>query len=1018
MIGLSVKRPVAAASVYAALLALGVFSFRSIPLEDLPDVALPSLTVRASWPGASPEAMEAAVTAPLEAVAQQVRGVKKIISVSAATSRGSGSSASISVEFERDTRMEFARLELSERIASVMDEMPPFVVPTVSEFVPVEFRGSELPLLSFQLTGPHTSARLGEIAEEQVAPTIRAMVGVAEVTVAGAQEREVTVELDRDLLETLGILPGEVGQRIFELAQPRAPGSVELQGRRWAVSVRTRALEPAELEDIVVRSGPGGVIRVGDLGRVRDGTAEPTGYTRVNGHPAVTLTVDRRTGANEIRVAGAVRNRMEELVSGLPPGLELRLLRDRSERIAAQLGDLRLRAIASALVIFLVLVVFLRSIAAVSVIFLTIGFCVLIAVNLLFVAGLTLNLLTMAGLAWGFGLVVDNGIVVMENVDRHRGRGKPRALAAVDGARQVWLPVLAATATTAVVLVPFIFLQGDLRVYYLPLAYAVGFSILASLAVAFTFVPALSARLASRRRATAPAGTDPAYIRFYRAMLEWGMARPGSVLAICAACLYGSWYLFDENVYRGATWPEGGASGTSIVATVRFPRGAGLERTDELIRRFESRLQAEPGVERFESQVWPTFGRIVAFFPDALTYTSIPASVHQSLVSYGRLFSGVEVSVVGQGPAFMSGMGASSIPSSRAKILGYNYLTVQQIAEDLAESLRGIARVRNVNPNASGGSSRAREFEYYVRPDRERLAEYPVSVRDMLRYVGANARVSEAAARLRIGGEEVRYAVKTEGYRDFDLFDLQQMRVPTPDGEVALGNVADVGEREVLAQILRQDQQYERTVSWEVRGSRRLADMLRETILAQVELPPGYFLEEDTVSWTREEQIQVWQLVLVGLSLIYMVTAALFESLRAPLVVLCSIPFALIGVFLIFFYTDSVFDRTALVGTVMMGGIVVNNAILVVYHIGQLRKTLPARDAIVRGTLERVRPILMTTATTVMGLLPLVLFSPSQSANLWNSLALATMGGLLSSTFFVLLAIPVIYKAIAVPRTS
>jgi len=1028
VIDLAIRRPVATAAIYVALFALGAYSFRLIPVEDVPDTSFPQLIVTADWNGASPEALEAFVTAPLEAVIQQVSGVERIVSTSEADQRGGGSQARITVDFERETRMEFARLELSERISSIRDELPPGVRPTVSEYVPDEFAEETRRFVDYALTGPYTSARLGQIAEEEIEPAIRGISGVSAVTTSGAERREIAVELDRGKLEALGLRPEQVRARIFELSSPRAPGSVELDGKQLAIAVRTRALEVDDIGDMIVLARADAPVRVRDLGRVRDQTEELRQLWRINGEPTITIRVNRQSGTNAVKLAERVRTRMDALGATLPDGARLELQYDQSENIETQLTDLRLRAIAAAIVIFLVLMLFLRSLGAVLIVFATIGFSVLIAINLLYLGGFSLNLLTLAGLAWGFGLVVDNGIVVLENVERHRGMGKPPDRAASDGARQVVLPVLAATLTTAIVLVPFLFLQGELRVYYLPLSFAVGFSILASLFVAFTFVPALAARV--RRigpddpAAGAPAGgaeraapkREAFYIRGYRGFLRFSLGHPFLVAFACLACLYGSWRLFDTHVSRGGYWGGFGGEDTYIRIFISFPRGAGLDRTDELARSFEARLGSMPEIERYETQVMANYALIEAYFPDELELTSVPVAIKDQMVAYSYGFSGVDVRVYGFGPSFYGG--GSSPPNYRLKVLGFNYLTVRDIAEEIAGRLERFSRIRDVDPNASGYWRSDKEFEYFVEPRREALAAYDISVQDLLGYVTANIRGAPLTSRIRVGGEEVQYAVKVEGYRDFDFYDLGELRVPISNREeVRLARVADVGRREVLSSIRREDQQYERTVAWEFRGPRKLGDLVRDAVVDAMELPPGYKIDrEDTGRWTTEETTQMWLVLGASVLLIYMVTAALFESLMAPFVVLTTLPLALIGVFMIFFYTDATFTRTAFIGTIMMGGIVVNNAILVVYHIGELRHSMPTAEAILQGTLERVRPILMTTLTTIFGLLPLVLFASSQDENIWNALALATIGGLISSTIFVLLAIPVAYRYLVARR--
>ena len=1038
MIDLAIRRPIATAAIYIALVALGAWSFRLIPVELLPDVDYPRLTVTATWGGASPEALEAFVTAPLEAAAQQVRGVRKITSTSAADSRGTGSTAEIDVEFERDVRMDFARLDLAERISALREDLPPAVFAQVQPYVPREFSDEEQPFLSWQVRGPYTFGRLAQVAEEQIRPALAAVDGVASVTVRGQEERIVSVELDRDRLDAVGVRPADVEARIRELSTLRAPGSLVLQGRQVALSVRTRVDRVSELEELVVAQGTQGPIRLRDLGTVRETTAEPQMYYRIDGQPTISLIVSRESGTNAVRVADAVKDEMAALTDRLPPGMKVELDVDESEEIGKQLSDLRLRAFASAIVILLVLMLFLRSLEAVLVVFATIAFSILFAVNLLFLGGFSLNVLTLAGLAWGFGLIVDNGIVVLENVERHSHLTEDPREAARRGARQVALPIVAATATTAIVLVPFLFLQGELRIYYLPLGYAVGFSILASLFVAFTFVPTMASRihhwrgrvvgvrpeedvLGARGGARGATGSgipgEPFYIRGYRAALGFALDHPLIVLAVCAGALGGSWMLFDRHVTRGVRWASFWGQDTYINVTISFPRGAGLDRSDELARAFEEKIATLPEVERYETVVLPQFANIRITFPKELETTQVPVAIKEQMVAYSYQFSGPEVRVYGFGPSFYGGGGAP--PNYSLKVLGYNYLEVRAIAGDVADRLQRFSRIQDVDPNASGRwFERDKEFEFVLAVDREALAARDLTVEDLLGFVSANLPGDRPRFQvLRVGGEELPFEVKLSGFGDFDLLAMEGLRVPSGAGDVRLSDVARVERRDVLSRIVREDQQYQRTVAWEFRGPRKLGDLIRDAVVEATRLPPGYRIEtEEEWRWSEEEQAQVWLALGFAVLLIYMVTAALFESLAAPFVILLTLPLALIGVFLIFFYTDATFTRTAYIGTIMMAGIVVNNAILLVYHIGELRDRLPLRAAILQGTLERVRPILMTTFTTVFGLLPLVLFAQSQDENIWNSLALATIGGLISSTMFVLVAIPVAYRYVVARR--
>jgi HAE1 family hydrophobic/amphiphilic exporter-1 len=450
---------------------------------------------------------------------------------------------------------------------------------------------------------------------------------------------------------------------------------------------------------------------------------------------------------------------------------------------------------------------------------------------------------------------------------------------------------------------------------------------------------------------------------------------------------------------------------TFIRIIIRLPRGEELERTDELARYFEAKLLETPEVERFETRVYPQYGFMRVTFPEAVEETQIPVAIKEQMVAYSHLFGGAEVRVYGYGPSFYGGGG--SPPNYSIKILGYNYERVRLIAEDLKRRLERFSRVRDVDVNAGGRWWQGEKAsEIVLRPDRERLAMHDLTMRDVVYQVRAAVGGRTNQGNIRIGGEEVGFELKMEGYRDLDVLDLAETLIQSEDARVRLADVAVIEQRDVLNVILREDQQYQRTVRYEFRGPRRLGDRIRDAVIESTAIPDGYRIEgQQEWSWSDDEQKQIYMVLAVSLVLVFMVTAALFESVRQPIVVLLTVPMALIGVFLIFFYTDASFTREAYIGVIMMGGIVVNNAILLVDHINQLRRRdgFALMEAVIRGTLERVRPILMTSATTILGLLPLVLFSDFADANIWNALGYALIGGLLSSTLFVLTVTPALY---------
>ncbi len=1022
MIRLSTRRPVAVAMTYLAVALLGAAAWRNIPIELLPDTRLPRLSITASWPGASPETVEAFLTSPIEATVQQIRGVETV------TSTSSEANASISVQFNRETDMDFARLDLSERIATLEEDLPPGVGQVrVTPYVPPAFANqANQAFLTYTLTGPYTLEALRMFIDDILAPEISQIQGVALVRVRGGRERLVEVELDEHQITSFGLTPGAVMSRIADLDLVREAGRVLEGTGSYTVTIRNRASSVRDIREAVLQVGGRTVIRVEDVAHVRDTYEEARSYYRIDGRPAVGFTLVKEIGANTVRVAEEVKARMARLEAELPHGTRVILDSDESEEIKEKLTDLRYRALVSAVVIFLVLLVFLRSFRSAAVVFATIVFSILIALNLIYFGGLSLNLLTLMGLAMGFGLIVDNSIVVLENVFRRWQQGEQAMSAAQKGAQQVALPILAATATTLIVFVPFVYLQGELRIYYVPLAIVVGLTLLASLFVAFSFIPALSGRILAlggvskltwRVGDTDGNGADhagarpPIYVRFYSKLIRLTLSFPWLAVVVAAVCLGGSTYLFDRYVTRGRLWGGGGGQQTFVSITISLPRGSDLARTDELTRFFEERLAALPEVDRFVSNVDQTQGRIIVTFPEELEFTPIPPAIKEQMVAYSLGFSGADVFVRGFGPSFYGGGG--SAPNYAIQILGYNYEEVRAIAEDMGSRLERISRIREVDTNSSGRYSDDKAIEFVVEIDREGLSRYDMSAAQFIAGLKSLIQGQTDQSTVKLGGEEIRFSVKTRDARLVDLRRLRESILSTPTGSgIRVGDVVTINPRNILPRISRENQQYERTIAYEFRGPPKLGDLVRDAAVEATRLPPGYSIRErDIWRFGAEDQKQIYFVLAVSVLLIFMVTAALFESFSQPLCVLLTVPMALIGVFLLFFYVNATFTREAYIGVIMMGGIVVNNAILLVDHINQTRRQtgLPLREAILTGTLERVRPILMTSTTTIIGMLPLVLFSQSVDSNIWNALAYALIGGLLSSTLFVLTTTPALY---------
>ncbi|MGH7448062.1 MAG: efflux RND transporter permease subunit, partial [Longimicrobiales bacterium] len=877
MIRAFIRRPIAVSMVYLVVAALGFAAFRNVPIELVPDTTLPRLQVGAQWTGSSAEVIEAFLTAPLEAAIQQVRGVERITSTS---SERNG--AQINVEFARETDMDFARLELSERIASLEPDLPiGSSPPRVTMYIPDEFSDQQLSVLAYTVTGPYILEYLREYIDDHIVPDLYQVDGIGAIEVSGGRARMLEIELDERRIQSLGLTLQQVGTRVAQMELIREAGAVAAaDGLHYTLAIRQRAQSAAEIAALPLLTSGGRVVRVDDVARVYDTFEEARQHFRIDGNPAVGMEIYKQPRTNTVATADAARQRLDELSASLPPGMRILLERDQSLDIRRQLSDLRNRAAVAAFIVLLVLLLFLRSPRAAIIVFATVAFSILITINVIYFSGLTLNLLTLMGLAMGFGLVVDNAIVVLENIYRRRRGGETAELAAQRGAAEVVLPILAATCTTVVVLVPFVYLQGDLRVFYVPLAMVVGISLVASLFVAFTFIPSLGAKLlgsvaplpqtddASAATADAPvAGVDgrPALlpsmprtswiVRFYGSLIRGTLAWPWVTVAVVILSLGGSYYLFDKYVTTGRLWNIWGSQSSYLSINIRMQRGEELERVDEFARFFEDRLKTMPEVAKFTTRVNTQSAIIYVYFPEEYENTNIPLAIKEEMYQYSLGYGGADVRVYGYGPSFYGGGG--SPPNYSIKVLGYNYDRVREIAEGLGARLEGYTRIRDIDTNGAGNRFETEKAtELVLDIDRTQLAMHELTAADVVRQVSASVRGRTTNNTIRVGGEERLFSVKMDGYRTMDAAEMNELQIPTPTGQsVRLADVARLRERQVLNSVIRENQQYQRLVNYEFRGPQKLGDLTRDQVVASTSLPPGYTIEKTQAwSWSSEEK--------------------------------------------------------------------------------------------------------------------------------------------------------------------
>lgn len=990
-------RPVAVMMLYLIILVAGILSLARLPLELMPEVEFPRLSVQTNWPNTTPETVELHVTAPIEAVCCGLQGVRRVSSSSA-----EGQSV-INIDFRTGANMDFAALELSEKLALVRESLPFGVsLPEIVRYVPSEFATGAL--LTFYLYGDMSLSDVRRFATTTLRGQLLNIRGVADVQVIGGVDAVILIEMNPVSCQALNIDAGSLTAAINQLAGPPGLGILNHDERRYTVRLAHDLITPRDIENLEIRSGSQRSIRVVDIGRVIVTHENPQHLRRIDGKPAVVIDIQKEAGANSIKTANRIYAQREKMQAQLGR-LQLMTVQDQSEQIRHDLRVLASRAVFSLLVIFVVLHSFLHRIMPPLIILSTIFYAVLITGILLLFTDTSLNILTLAGLALGFGMTVDNSVVVLDNIYRHYEMGHSPREAAVFGCRQVFLAVLTSTLTTLAALGPLFYLSTEFRAYYFSFALAVGLSLLASLFVAFSFTPVLAATvlpIKSSRELRA------GYYHLPILFLRWCLRHKTFMLSVLFILLSSTCYLFIQFVPRGSIWHM--QRRDSIDVTISLPKEADMAVICAIAQEFERLCLADGFTERVTCEIFAEGALLQITFPDSLQDSGYPMILKERLMMKAAGIGGAAVGVYGYGEGFRSG-DREAMPSFSIKVLGYDYLRVKTLANAVGKRLAQFAQVHDIDTNSQGWLRQEHATEMALILKRENLNHQRITSFAALGQIQPYLRESLGRQIIELNDRDYQLQIKMQGA---DLLDLQQLRdlqVRNSVGQyVRLKEIADIGQRPTMQRIDRENQRYQRLVSFAYSGTLMRGQQLAESIIRTTQLPPGFKLESaKTWGWmSKSEKSQIHAIIGFSLFLIFVVTAALLESLHLPFLIIFSIPFALIGVFAVYLVTGRSFDRGAYVGVVLLSGIVVNNAILLVSHIHHLtRNGVAKQNAVVQASSHRLRPILITSLTTILGLAPLIIHADDGS--MWSSLALTTASGLTTSTFFVIFALPVLY---------
>ncbi len=998
-----VERPIATVMLFLAVAFLGAYSFFNIPLELAPKEDFPRVTVQTSWADVPPDTVQTQVTSPLEEVASTVKGVKKI------TSTSSIGLSQIVIEFNPNTNMEFAQLELMERIARIRSELP-FAAnrPQVIPYVPEDFRTADF--LHYTISGDYSLQELREMLKERLEFFLGSVKGVAGVEVLGGSEAEVRITLNRDKSQALAIHPYQVLLALNRWNQTFPAGRIKRGQREYLFKISGSLKSTRDLEELIVAHQGGVAIKLKDIARIERTFGEIRYLNRINGQPTIRLIVHKERGASTLKVARSVKAKLEDIKKDLPRGLTFRVVNDESEEILKSLRELFLLVGIILAVIFMLIFLILRSLKPSLLVLSSIFFSVLITFNLIYFFKVSINMLTLGALALGFGLFVDNSIVVFENILRLREKGLDAIEAAVRGPKEVFVAVLACTLTTVSVFFCFPYFQGRLKVYYLPLGIVIASALAVSLLVSFSLIPALSPRLLKMPREIPKEKVR----RLYEKIVRFCLRHPIEIVMIVGLFFYGSYRWFKKEVTIGEFFRW--YSRDRLIVSVSMPSGTDLDRTDEVIRKFEALVMGKDYEREMNSRISTENAYIEISFPPEIEFSYRPYALKEELIQLATQFAGLSIGVYGFDPqGYYSSFGTGTFYDSYIKFYGYNLKKLKDITAELEQRLKRNPRIKETRIISSRyGWWRVESFEHVLKINREALTKYQIDPQYLYYHIQTLLRGEfSSPVKWRTEGKEIAISIKFPEADRLDLRTFLDTLVRTSGGEyLRLGEISRLEERPIAGSIDRENQQFQQTVMWEFRGPTKAAENYKKSVFASLVMPPGFSATlEETWRMTEEEKAQIKFAILFALLVIFMILSSLYESFIQALFIILAVPLAMIGVFVAFVIADFSFDSSAYIGLILLAGIVVNNAILLVDHINLKRKQgLSLLEAVVVGARERVRPIIMTTGTTVLGMLPLLLIQAEVAKRkIWASLALSTVGGLISSTIFILIVIPIFY---------
>jgi HAE1 family hydrophobic/amphiphilic exporter-1 len=1009
----SIRRPVTVLMCVLIVLVLGGVSLSRLPIDLMPEMDFPISIVLTSYSGVGPEEIENIVTRNIESAVATVNNIKTI------QSQSSEGQSIVIAEFNSGTDMNFATLQMREKVDMVKGMLPDDVeAPMIIKVDP-----SMIPAAVLGVSGGESEAELTRFVEDKIKAKIESIDGVATASVTGGTTKEIKVDLDPQKLSGYGLSFSQISGALRSENLNQPGGTVEYGDKSLLVRSTGEFKNLDQIRNIPITLPTGAVVYLRDMAEVREGYKSVDTYNRMNGQSSIGLSIQKQTDSNTVKVVNLVKKEINNIMKE-NPDVKIDMVFDQGQYVEQSINNVAQSAVLGAILAVIVLFIFLKNIRTTMIIGTSIPISIIATFVMIYFSGITLNLVSLGGLALGVGMLVDNSIVVLENIYRYRSEGYSRVEAAIAGTQEVGSAVLASTLTTVVVFLPIVFTEGITAEIFKQLALAVTFSLIASLLVALTLIPMLSSKflkLVKYHEASKNEKMNKIFDKwedalgavdnFYKRALGWALIHRRKTVFTVLAIFIGSLLLIP---FVGTEFFPKMDMGQFTVE-IELPQGALLKNTNEITGEIEEILNSVPEVQKVFVTVGSSGNGMNvsggASNTASMNITLKPlnerkrstAQVVDDMRKKVSLIPGatIEINDVNSSAMGISGGAAVSI-----NIFGPDLDKLSEIAVNVEEIIKNVEGVRQTSTSISEGRP---EAQIYV--NRDKASYYGLGTAQVSAAI-RTAVEGSVATTYKVDGDEIDVRVGFPEGTEEKYSQLGNTKILSPTGvEVPLMEIADIKIEKGPVTITREGQERYVTVTSDVFG-RSTGDVNKDISkkLDEMPLPPGYSIkyggEMEQIADAFSSLILA---LLLAIVLVYMVMAAQFESLLHPFTIMFSLPLAFTGSALGLVLTGRALSVPAFIGVIILAGIVVNNAIVLVDYINTLRnRGMDRTEAILKAGPTRLRPILMTTLTTILGLIPLAL-GIGEGAEAQAPLATVVIGGLTTSTILTLLIIPVIY---------